>query len=236
VEVRDHFDYTSRNDETRATKFDGEIFAKYVDWREDHPSDDIITQLLSAEFTDEAGITRNLTRKELLAYVNIVAAAGNDTTRRLISWTGKLLSDHPDQRRLVVEDPSLVPAAIDEVLRFEAPPIQTCRYVAKDIELHGRVVPAGSAMALLVPSANRDERKVDDPDTFDIRRGPSQIFTFGFGPHFCLGHALARMQARIALEEVLKRFPEWEPDEANATFVYDGDLRGWSSYPVLVEN
>jgi cytochrome P450 len=90
-------------------------------------------------------------------------------------------------------------------------------------------------MCLLVASANRDERKIDDPDRFDITRKPGQIFTFGFGAHYYLGQALARLQARIAIEEVVARWPEWEVDYDNAKFVFDGDLRGWDSLPVLTE-
>jgi cytochrome P450 len=231
--VRDHFDAIRREEGDARHVFDGEIFAEYIDWRMENPSDDVMTQLLFAEFEDETGTQRRLTREEVLAYVNIVAAAGNDTTRRLISWSGKVLAEHPDQRRMLVEDPTLVPNAIEEILRFEPPPLQACRYVARDTEWYGQTVPAGSAMALLVASANRDERRFDDPDRFDVRRTPGQIFTFGFGAHYCIGQALARLQGRIALEEVLARFPEWDVDWDNAQFVFDGDLRGWDSMPVL---
>jgi cytochrome P450 len=231
--VRDHFDAMRRTGGDERHVFDGEIFSEYIDWRKDNPSDDVMTRLLSAEFEDETGTRRNLTREEVLAYVNIVAAAGNDTTRRLISWSGKVLAEHPDQRQMLVDDPTLVPNAIEEILRFEPPPLQSCRYVARDSEWYGQTVPAGSAMALLVASANRDERHFDDPDRFDVRRTPGQIFTFGFGAHYCIGQALARLQGRIALEEVLARFPEWEVDWDHAQFVFDGDLRGWDSMPVL---
>jgi cytochrome P450 len=232
--VRDHFDTFRKNDsEAHRAVFDGEIFAEYLDWRMANPSDDVMTQLLNAEFEDETGTTRRLTREEVLAYVNIVAAAGNDTTRRLITWTGKVLAEHPDQRQMLVDDRSLVPNAIEEVLRFEPPPLQSCRYVTRDSEWYGETVPAGSAIALLVASANRDNRHIEDPDRFDIRRKPGQIFTFGFGTHYCMGQALARLQGQIALEEVLVRFPEWEVDWDNARFVFDGDLRGWDSMPVV---
>ena len=231
--IRDHFDANRRDGaEDRGAIFTGEIFADYVDWRAQHPSDDVITQLLNAEFEDETGTTRRLTRDELLAYVNIVAAAGNDTTRRLISFTGRVLADHPDQRQLLVDEPGLVPTAIEEILRFEPPPLQACRYAARDSEWYGQTVPAGSIMALLVASANRDERRWEDPDRFDVTRTPGQIFTFGFGAHYCIGQALARLQGRLALEEVLKRFPTWEVDEDNAHFAWDSDLRGWDSLPV----
>jgi cytochrome P450 len=231
--VRDFFDAARRDRPDDHDVFDGAIFADYVDWRAKNPSDDVISQLLQAEFEDENGTTRHLTREELLAYVNIVAAAGNDTTRRLISYTGKVLGEHPDQRRMVAEDPGLAANTIEEILRFEPPPLQSCRYVDRDIELYGQTVPAGSSMALLVASANRDERRIEDPDRFDITRVPGQIFTFGFGAHYCIGQALARLQGRIALEEVLKRWPEWEVDWDNAKFVFDGDLRGWDSLPVF---
>lgn len=232
--VRDHFDAFKQRDRvaTSTAVFDGAIFAEYVDWRREHPSDDVITQLLFTEFEDETGTRRTLTREEVLAYVNIVAAAGNDTTRRLITWAGKILAEHPDQRRMLVDDRSLVAGAIEEILRYEPPPLQICRYAARASEWHGQTIPAGSAVALLIPSANRDERHVDNPDRFDVTRKPGQTFTFGFGAHYCLGQALARLQGRIALEEVLARFPEWDVDGDGAEFVFDGDLRGWASLPV----
>lgn len=198
----------------------GDIFAQYVDWRVEHPSDDIMTQLLYSEFEDETGETRRLTRDELLAYINIVAAAGNETTRVLIGWTGKLLADHPDQRRLLIEDPTLVTNTIEEVLRFEPNTLQNCRYVTRDVEFHGQVVPSGSIMVTLTPSGNRDERHFADPDVFDVRRKIDHHLSFGFGAHYCLGQALARLEGRIALEEVLKRFPEWDLVLNDAKFIY----------------
>ena len=144
-----------------------------------------------------------------------------------------MLADHPDQRKLLVDDLDLASNTIEELLRYEPPPLQSCRYVDRDTEWYGQTVPEGSAMALLVASANRDERRIEDPDRFDVTRTPGQIFTFGFGAHYCIGQALARLQGRIALEEVLKRFPEWEVDEDNAHFVHDGDLRGWDALPVF---
>ncbi len=99
----------------------GEIFADYIDWRSKHPSDDVMTELLNAEFVDETGTTRRLTREEILTYVTVIAGAGNETTTRLIGWAGKVLAEHPDQRRELVEDPTLIPNAIEELLRFEPP-------------------------------------------------------------------------------------------------------------------
>ena len=234
--VRDHFGRNRSDEEGRdeSAVLSGAIFSEYIDWRVEHPSDDIMTQLLNAEFDDENGAPRRLTRDELLAYVNIIAAAGNETTRVLIGWTGKLLSDFPDQRRLLVEDPSLVPNAVEELLRFEPNTLQNCRYVAQDVEYYGQLVPAGSVMVTLTPSANRDERHFTEPDRFDVRRDLDHHLAFGFGAHYCLGQALARLEGRIVLEELLKRFPEWDADLDTATFMYHTDMRGYESLPVVI--
>jgi cytochrome P450 len=231
--VRDHFQGQRATDGSQnASSLTGDIFAEYVDWRSEHPSDDIMTQLLYTEFEDETGEVRRLTREELLAYVNIVAAAGNETTRILIGWMGKLLSEHPDQRRLLVEDPSLARNGIEEILRFEPNTLQNCRYVALDVEICGRVIPEGSIMVTLTPSGNRDERHFEDPDRFDVCRKIDRHLSFGFGSHYCLGQALARLEGRVVLEEVLRRFPEWDADLDHAKFMYFTDSRGYESLPV----
>jgi cytochrome P450 len=210
----------------------GSGFEEYIEWRATHPSDDLMTDLLQAEFEDETGTTRNLSRQEVLSYVNLLAAAGNETTTRLIGWTGKVLADHPDQRRQLVAQPELVPNAIEEVLRFESPSPVQARYVTHEVEHHGQVVPEGSAILLLTASANRDERKFHDGDTFDIHRDIDRQLAFGYGIHFCLGSALARLEGRIALEEVLTRFPSWEVDWDNAVQARTSTVRGWERLPV----
>jgi cytochrome P450 len=212
----------------------GEEFGEYIDWRKDHPSDDLMTELLNAEFEDHTGVVRTLTREEILGYVGLLSGAGNETTTRLIGWTGKVLAEHPDQRRELVNDPSLIPSAIEELLRYEAPSPVQARYVAKEVEHYGQKVPEGSVMILLTASANRDERQFDDPDRFDIHRKIGHHLTFGYGIHFCLGAALARLEGRVALDEVLKRFPEWEVDWDNAKQAHTSTVRGWESLPVRV--
>ena len=211
----------------------GEGFAEYIDWRADHPSDDLMTELLHAEFEDETGTVRRLTREEVLGYVNLLAAAGNETTTRLIGWTGKVLADHPDERRRLVEDRSLVPNAIEELLRYESPSPVQARYVTKDVEHHGRPVPAGSAILLLTAAANRDERRFPDADRFDVNRKIDHHLAFGYGIHFCLGSALARLEGRIALDEVLQRFPTWDVDWENAVQARTSTVRGWQRLPVF---
>jgi cytochrome P450 len=210
----------------------GHAFAEYVDWRADHPSDDLMTVLLNAEFDDETGTTRRLTRAEVLTYIDVLAGAGTETTGRLIGWLGKVLGDHPDQRRRLVADRSLIPNAIEETLRFEPTGLHLARFVARDVEYHGNTVPAGSAILLLVGSANRDERRHEDPDRFDIQRDPGQHLTFGYGLHFCLGAALARLEGRVALDEVLNRFPDWEVDHSQARMSSTSTVRGWETMPV----
>jgi cytochrome P450 len=214
---------------------DGSIFEAYIDWRTENPSDDIMTELLNVEFTDEHGVRRHLTREELLIYINVVAGAGNETTTRLIGWAAKVLAEHPDQRRELVENPALIPQAIEELLRFEPPAPHVARYVTRDVEIHGQTVPEGSVMMMLIGAAVRDHRQFPpDGDVFDIHREPRQHLAFSVGTHYCLGSALARLEGRIALEEILKRFPEWDVDMANAALSPTSTVRGWDSMPAIV--
>lgn len=210
-----------------------ELFGQYLDWREQNPSDDLMTKLLTIEFEDETGTNRRLSREEILGYVRLLAGAGNETTTRLIGWTGKVLADHPDQLAELVKDPSLVNNAIDEILRFEPPSPVQARYVTKDVEHYGQIVPKGSVILLLNASANRDERKYADPDKFDIRRKIDQTLTFGHGIHFCLGSHLAKLEGRVALQEVIKRFPSWKIDWEKAKQARTSTVRGWDTLPVI---
>jgi len=213
----------------------GAAFTEYVEWRTKHPSDDLMTQLLEAEFEDETGTIRRLTREEILVFVQVLASAGNETTNRLIGWTGKVLADHPDQRKELVENPSLIPDAIEEVLRYEPPAPHVSRYVACDVEIQGRVVPEGSSIQFLVGSANRDDRKYPDGERFDIHRQTRpRHLSFGHGNHACLGAALARVEGRVALEEILKRFPAWDVDSANARLSSTSTVRGWETLPIVI--
>lgn len=222
-------------DNTDAKLADGEVFADFIDWRTNHPADDLTTELLNAEFEDENGVTRKLHRDELLMFMKVVAVAGSETTTRLIGWSGKLLSEHPDQRRLLANDRSMLPGAIEELLRFEPPALQAARYVTRDIEFHGETVPKGSAILTLIGAANRDERRFgEDAETFDVTRVPRQHLTFGVGAHYCLGNALARIEGRIALDEIMNRFPDWEVDLDAAVFSSSSAVRGWDSMPARV--
>jgi cytochrome P450 len=211
-----------------------EIFGDYVDWRYQNPSDDLMTELLTAEYEDIDGERKKLTREEVLNYINLLSGAGNETTTRLIGWTGKTLAEHPDQLQKVVADRELVPKVIEEVLRYEAPsPVQS-RYVMHDVELHGQTVPEGSVMVVINGSGNRDDRHFEDGDSFNIERNIDHHLSFGYGIHFCLGAALARLEGRIALDEVLNRFPDgWEVDWDNAKQARTSTVRGWQTLPVV---
>lgn len=211
----------------------GDAFEQYIEWRVTHPSDDLMTELLRAEFDDASGTRRRLSRAEVLGFVNLIAAAGNETTTRLIGWAGKVLAENPEQRRALVHDRGLVANAIEELLRYESPSPVQARYVTTDVEHYERRVPAGSVMLLLTASANRDERKFPDADHFDVRRSIDHHLAFGYGVHFCLGAALARLEGRVALEEVLQRFPSWEVDWSNAQRAHTSTVRGWEQLPVI---
>jgi cytochrome P450 len=237
--IRDRLDDNLRigdDGEVPANEFitaGGDLFAEYIDWRADHPADDLMTELLMAEFEDETGTVRRLTRQEVLTYVGLLAGAGNETTTRLVGWTGKLLAEHPDQRRAIVDDRSLIPKAIEEILRYEAPSPVQARTLTRDVEHHGETVPAGSIVLLLNGSANRDERHFVDGDRFDIHRDAGHHLSFGYGIHFCLGAALARLEGRVALDEVLQRWPEWDVDWDNAKQAHTPTVRGWEKLPVI---
>jgi cytochrome P450 len=237
--IRDHANAQMRTEAGQPMRADGfvtgELFETYIDWRVDHPSDDIMTELLNAEFVDETGTTRTLTRQELLTYLNVVAGAGNETTTRLIGWAGKVLAEHPDQRRELAANPALIPQAVEELLRFEPPAPHVARYVTRDVEFHGQTVPEGSVMMMLIGAAVRDHRQFPpDGDVFDIHREARQHLAFSVGTHYCLGSALARLEGRVALEEILKRFPEWDIDMTNASLSPTSTVRGWESMPAFV--
>jgi cytochrome P450 len=213
----------------------GEQFAAHIDWRADHPSDDIMTELLNVEFEDETGIVRRLTRGELLVYLNVIAGAGNETTTRLIGWAGKVLAEHPDQRRDLVENPGLISQAVEELLRYEPPAPHVARYVTRDVDWYGQTVPEGSVMMMLIGAACRDHRQYPpDGDVFDIHREARQHLAFSVGTHYCLGSALARLEGRIALEEILKRFPEWDVDLEHAHLSPTSTVRGWEAMPAVI--
>ena len=210
-----------------------EIFADYIDWRGSIPSDDLMTQLLTAEFVDETGTTRTLTREEVLTYVNLLAGAGNETTTRLIGWTGKVLAEHPDQRREHRRGSVARPAGDRGAAPVRgafagAGPVRRARHRApRSDRSRGQRDAAASSRRRTATTA-----VFPDADRFDIHRKIGHNLTFGYGIHFCLGAALARLEGRVALDEVLQRFPEWEVDWDHAVQARTSTVRGWDSLPV----
>ena len=238
--VRDHVEENMRTEPGKPQTYEDRAFAsaefyeQFLDYRYEHPGDDLITRLISTEFEDVDGTVRTLTRDEALMYLNVIAGAGNHTTNRLIGWTAKVLAEHPDARRELVQDRSLVPNAIEEILRYEPSTTQIARYVDRDVELHGQTVPEGSAMLCLVGSANRDDRMFPDGDRFDIHRKIGHHLSFGYGAHFCLGAALARLEGRVVLEEMLNRFTDWEVDYEGCELGTSPGVRGYEKLPIVI--
>jgi len=209
------------------------ILPELMEQRRTDPQDDLITGLVHAEI-DEDGESRTLTLDEIVGFVQLLSSAGTETVARLLSFAAVTLAQHPDQRQLLVDDPSLIPNAVEELLRFEAPsPIQS-RWVSRDVELHGKVVPRGSKLSLLNGSGDRDERHFEHPDTFDVRRVIDRHLAFGYGTHFCIGAALARLEGKVALQETLRRFPTWDVDESRLERVHTSTVRGYTSVPMRV--
>ncbi|WP_218008939.1 cytochrome P450 [Nocardia jiangxiensis] len=213
---------------------DTDLFANYIEWRAEHPSDDLMTELLNAEFEDETGIRRTLTREEILTYVTVLAGAGNETTARLIGWLIAVLTRYPDQRADLLAHRELIPNTVEETLRFEPTGHAIARYVTRDVQLYGQTIPEGSAMMLLEASANRDERHWDDGERYNIHRELNQHLTFGIGTHYCLGAALARLEGRIALDEFLNRFQAWDVDWDHARLSSTSTMRGWETLPLSI--
>jgi cytochrome P450 len=198
------------------------------------PRDDMLTDLVTAEITDVDGTVRRLDIHEGALFANLLISAGTETVARLLGWSAVILAAHPDQRAELVNDHLLIPNAVEELLRYEAPSPVQGRWTTQPVELHGVVIPKDSKVLLLTGSAGRDERKYPDADRFDIHRTFDHHVSFGYGVHFCLGAALARLEGRVGLEEALQRFPEWDVDFDGARRLHTSTVRGWINVPVLV--
>lgn len=183
-----------------------DYFLEALTHRRSHPVDDLLTTLVQAEYKG-----RPLADDELLMMITILLIAGNETTRGLLSGTGQLLAEHPDQREILRSRPELLPSAVEELLRVVSPVTHMCRTALKDSEIRGVPIPKGSYLCLLYPAANRDEDIWERADQLDVTRPaePTHV-AFGFAEHFCLGASLARREARIVIAGLLERFSGWE--------------------------
>jgi len=192
--------------------------ARLMDRRKEAPEDDLLTALAQA----------GLTRHQGTEFASLLLAAGTETVARLLGWAAVVLAENPDQRALLVDDRTLIPNAVEELLRYEAPSPVQGRWTMRDIELHGTVIPQGSKVLLLTGAAGRDERAYPDPDRFDVRRDLHNHVSFGYGIHYCVGAALARLEGRIALEETVKRFPTWDVDLEQSVRLHTSTVRGYA--------
>ena len=191
------------------------------------PREDLISALVHAQVDGQG-----LNDEELLGFCFLLLVAGHETTTNLLGNAAVVLAQHPDARTRLAADSSLIPAALEELLRYDSPVQGLARTLTRDVELHGQHLPAGDTVLVLFGAANRDDRAFPDPDTFDIDRRPERQVAFGRGIHFCLGASLARLEARVVLEELLRRIPDWDIDLANASRVRSGPLRGYTSLPI----
>lgn len=209
-----------------------QMLPELIEERRREPQDDLISVLANSDLEADDGTTRKLTDPEIFSFSTLLSIAGTETVARFLSWAAVLLARNPDQRRLLVDDPGLIPNAVEETLRYEAPSPVNARWVNRDVELHGQTIPAGSKLILLNGSADRDERHFEDADVYDVRRKIDRHVAFGYGAHFCVGAALARLEARIAIEETLARFPTWDIDDAELEWVHTSTVRGFAKVPI----
>jgi len=203
-----------------------------IEERRKRPREDVITVLAEAEYEDVDGQTRQLSQEECLNFTNLLASAGAETTAKLLGHAMVLLWEHPDQRRWVWEDFDRIPGAVEEILRYEAPSQYQGRVALRESTWHGVTIPTNARVALVTGAACRDEREFDEPDRFDVRRTPDRALYFGHGHHFCIGKSLARLETRVALEEIAARFPDYEVDRAGLTRTYQAHVKGYVNLPI----
>ncbi|BBX00982.1 cytochrome [Mycolicibacterium moriokaense] len=211
------------------------LFAYYYEQVQKRRADrtkDIVSDLMDSDLVQPGRETRRLDDGELFVFIALINVAGNETVARLLGWTALTLARHPEERAKLVENPGLIGGAVEELLRYDAPSPVQGRFALRDVTYHDTVIPAGSKVALLTGSAGRDERQYENPDVFDVTRTGIRHISFGHGAHFCLGAALARLEARVAIEETLARFPTWEVDEDAVDYVHTNSVRGPSSVPI----
>ncbi len=204
-----------------------EYFGALLAERRSSPRDDLASALGRVELEG-----RRLTHEEGVAFLMLLILGGNETTEKWIANSCFLLSQHPDQRRRILDDPGLIPDAAEESIRYISPTSYMARTTTRPVSLHGRTIPAGKKVALLCGAANRDERQFPDPDRFDIERRADRHLGFGHGPHFCLGARLARLEVRVALEEIHRRIPDYEADAAGVDYMHGGNVAGFSRVPI----
>jgi cytochrome P450 len=213
----------------------GLIYYNIIQERRADPRDDMISDLIAVE-VERGGVATKLDDIEIAAFASMLGGAGAETVTKLLGNAVVTFAEHPDQWQMLLDDRSRIPAAVEELLRWEAPAQYLVRYSMKDVELHGTTIPAGNPVLLCLGSANRDERAFADADTFDINRDRSQAqnLGLGYGTHSCLGAALARMESALALDKLLDHMPRYAIMQEGLRRVAMTNVIGWNNVPVRV--
>jgi cytochrome P450 len=204
-------------------------FGDMVTTRRATPTDDLTSALLAADLGGD-----RLVDDEVISFLFLMVVAGNETTTKLLANAWYWGWRFPDQRARVFADPGRIPDWVEETLRFDTSTQMLLRVTTGDVELHGTVVPDSQRVLLLIGSANRDSRVFPEPDRYDLDRDTSKLVSFGSGRHFCLGAVLARLEARVGLEELLKRVGDYEIDASGAERVHSINVRGFARLPTTI--
>jgi len=212
----------------------GTYFYRLAVEKRQRPGDDMLSELTQVEVDRGDGVTTGLTDVEIAGFASLLGGAGAETVTKLVGNAVVLFARHPEQWAKVLADPTTIPAAVEEVLRYHPPSQYQGRYAVRDSERHGVTIPAGHPLLLVTGAATRDPRAYDHPDRFDIDRPASLSLAFGYGIHSCLGAALARMESRIAIEELARRWPRYDIDESGLRRVHMANVAGYANVPVRV--
>ncbi len=218
-----------------ATMKSFEYFVNCIAERRAKPMDDMMSLLIHSTHPDENDNERSLSDEELIGFFMLLSHAGNETVTRMFGLSINLLAQRPDIREALIEDASLIPGAYEEFLRYDHSGQYMQRVVTKDVHYHGKTIPQGSRVLLLFGAGNRDPREFDKPDEINIHRHIHRKLGFGYGPHLCLGAALARIESAIALEEMHKRFPRYVIHEAGIVPANSSNVRGFNRLPIVIE-
>jgi cytochrome P450 len=210
----------------------GLFFYELAEAKRQNPTDDMISRLTEVEVDRGDGEMTRLSNEEIAGFVSLLGGAGAETVTKLVGNAVYLFAKHPDQYQVVVDDPAKIPGAVEEILRYYPPSQYQGRFSAQESTFSGVTIPAGFPTILVTGSATRDERFYDRPDVFDIERQPTLALGLGYGIHSCLGAALARMESRIAIEELARRWPHFEVDEGGLARVQMSNVAGYSNVPV----
>jgi cytochrome P450 len=202
--------------------------------RRRRPQDDLMTRLTEVEVDDDDGVRQRLSDDDIRAFLTLLATAGNETVTKLLATALYELWRNPDQRRVLLAEPHRIANAVEETLRFDPPSQYQGRVTTRAVRLHGAAIPEGAKVLLINGATGRDERRFPDPDRYDVRREIELHLGFGYGRHFCLGASLARMESRIGLEELLRRWPDYEIPSGGIERMHSSNVRGLAGLTIEV--